>query len=1458
MSSYGIFDSAVASEQEVGLIRQAAVDKMAEAVYDVREKLGPVLFASADMEEFRHKVAMMKRDQSLYRVIEAHVFPNASTVRRIVGKGGVLEKEFRAFHTAAPGDPGTYDPLTGRDRPGGTPGIFEPGGLAGIGKHYNPATGRDDLPATPGPTNPAPTTTAPTTQYPNSSNGPHGEPGNARGTNPIPGTPGNNPVGGAPPPAPKIDQNGAVTPPGAPPAAPGGGGWKANDIAGGSIPSGEYTIKPGDTLAQIAQGAGIKDYNDIAKANTGPNVASGFANITDPNKINAGDKITIPGGQTAGERAEAISGHPTPQTDPKNVAPGASSVSVGAQPPPAAPGATDAKPVAPSAPIPSAVVPPPAAPPASPLGAPQGQGPAVPPIPRPASRLTADDWREAALITQLAGREVPDDDPSDEHIQPVSHTSWEDRVSRRRQADGASTEGYASTNGTSGYINPSGGGPTETIAPGDIGHGPSGLWAGASRRQAELHVDELSREQIEHQQAAQSADMYEDPRFHHGKDKDPERPLMSLDQTFSPSDKLLKPKDDWEGYKSRVDQGAAKKVKKNFAALEFAAYSDWCRTAGLSPARLSSLDHYAANLTDEQYMRLAATIQAAEATGMDWANEYHPSTPKGQGQKKLKDVTASRQAYTDFSPGDRPVSRDRGIADLIDYHGPHDRPGSEQEFQDRTRASDDYANRQNGLHPGDEALPGLSQGEDPEQDNLEHERDRRQDRQQSGHYWAGRRDPLVAYNAWCEANNLKKISANNVAYFAGPDIQLCGHLAMRMKRAIHVARQRQAGEDEDHDPDDGFGGKKAPPFGSKDSRRRTAAPDYLRKADDALTQLLQQKQQEFQEQLAPLQQALVTVQQAEQLQQQQNPMNVLPPQGTVNVMPGGDQGQAGMPAAGAQDLGAAAQALAGGGAPPGGAPGGGGPDTGQGGPPPAAAGGGLPPDVQQQMLQQTARRKRGGQGKGRGATRPRQAASVFNLWQKWQQNPAYTSRGGDADYDAFAQQYGVGAQALNKLKAHHQTGLMTAGYHDYIEGDPNQIFAPQRGHGWEHDSGPSGPPYVRPQLDEDYEGHPTSHQHEAAGLADPSKMWNNFNELSGFSGGGGAGGTGVGGTHTVAPKPVGPSKPKIKPGEAIDDYYQRTGSRHEGWSGWGPAVFPKTRQVVGWNWDEHLNGYLANHPQKFACDCKEAFDAPTGYHRCKCGKAYNSYVIGTTADRHEASTDKYIVREIPVRADVIVANREMVAAARPRPKGFSDNDMRHQEYFDQRVEEIKKDQAARGGTPYTREDLNHRMDELGMKRWPPREPVGEKGPPVPHLDPRTGEPAVSGTRWGSRQPDYVAARGWIDIPKQGGWHLPPAEEVGHSKKRHRSHPPWSDKDIDPADPRDELPDHYSSTRVVSLVDPRTGQRYEMIDPYADGDEDSWPSDHHPETKTLKSTPADWHHRDKNQRWTANRRNSHGR
>lgn len=95
--------------------------------------------------------------------------------------------------------------------------------------------------------------------------------------------------------------------------------------------------------------------------------------------------------------------------------------------------------------------------------------------------------------------------------------------------------------------------------------------------------------------------------------------------------------------------------------------------------------------------------------------------------------------------------------------------------------------------------------------------------------------------------------------------------------------------------------------------------------------------------------------------------------------------------------------------------------------------------------------------------------------------------------------------------------------------------------------------------------------------------------------------------------------------------------RKQAWMGWGA---PAMKKVAGWDFDHRLNGYITTAADRFSCDCGEEFSTPSGYRKCgSCGRAWNSYVIGSDSHGKEAALEKVIVREIPVRKDVIVASK---------------------------------------------------------------------------------------------------------------------------------------------------------------------------------------------------------------------------
>jgi len=83
-----------------------------------------------------------------------------------------------------------------------------------------------------------------------------------------------------------------------------------------------------------------------------------------------------------------------------------------------------------------------------------------------------------------------------------------------------------------------------------------------------------------------------------------------------------------------------------------------------------------------------------------------------------------------------------------------------------------------------------------------------------------------------------------------------------------------------------------------------------------------------------------------------------------------------------------------------------------------------------------------------------------------------------------------------------------------------------------------------------------------------------------------------------------------------------------------------TRRVPGWQWDDHLAGYVSKEARNFTCSCGNEIPTPS-YGNCRCGKLWNSYAIGDGNHLAANSADMYITREIPIRDDVIMANRKM-------------------------------------------------------------------------------------------------------------------------------------------------------------------------------------------------------------------------
>ena len=90
----GMFEVLAASDDEHKIAQQQVNDRLAAAVYDVRQEFGISCSRAADIHEFRRPGALGQPD--MMRVIDRHIF--ASGLRRDrqdrARRGSILEKEF--------------------------------------------------------------------------------------------------------------------------------------------------------------------------------------------------------------------------------------------------------------------------------------------------------------------------------------------------------------------------------------------------------------------------------------------------------------------------------------------------------------------------------------------------------------------------------------------------------------------------------------------------------------------------------------------------------------------------------------------------------------------------------------------------------------------------------------------------------------------------------------------------------------------------------------------------------------------------------------------------------------------------------------------------------------------------------------------------------------------------------------------------------------------------------------------------------------------------------------------------------------------------------------------------------------------------------------------------------------------------------------------------------------------
>jgi hypothetical protein len=742
------------------------------------------------------------------------------------------------------------------------------------------------------------------------------------------------------------------------------------------------------------------------------------------------------------------------------------------------------------------------------------------------------------------------------------------------------------------------------------------------------------------------------------------------------------------------------------SSLAVSQYIDWCDSFGARRASIKNLDIYAQNLNDAAYFEIASALTDSSspiyrsATSTD-ENGLITNNPVSVAPKALDPVDLGAGAGAGFGGGGP---------------GAFDLPGFGHTGKRRNATGSGPAPQANGsTGPMDGIDPGgLSYGDHMVLDAIGSGQNGL-----SNGLWAaqgqheGRRIAMDGMGGPGKSQGQygggQQVNPDEVKAMMGGGEEPSTWDTEGLQRDFHVdgfsapfvvVRRKSDGQKGSLEFNRGSGPDNPRMYHSfrpHHAQKRTAAPDYLQKADEALTNLLNQKAEEFQETISPLQQALQTVQQAEQAQQAANPMGVQPPAGTVNVLPGqGDPAAGGAPAGGGDPSGGVDPAMlqqligGGGGMPPGGAD-------------PSMGGGGDPQQMMARRRRQAAEEEertfldgdwigQGASGKYPFSYGPRQFDNPPNKhidyesngWGSWYDDerdpgdyegrhraedqvgnldvpPAEFKRRGPAGYDKFDQGLGRHRETAEDDWGHaFEVSRVDGKYTDDLGGHRE----------WRDPKGEveiGGPP-----LETDYRG---KHRAEAAnrgkGRGAANRPQNRVQRSSGvvddfdeFVQGRGVEdasaaqsfadqqnysqrGINVLKQHTGQPalqkamKPKSRTTPNGKPGKPKLTAAQRK----QAWQGWGTSQ-SFSRRVAGWEWDDHLNGYLASKPNDFTCKCG-ALHAVPSYSICKCGKIWNSYVIGTGGDNHTASVEKFICREIPVRENVIVANRK---TAMPRPK----------------------------------------------------------------------------------------------------------------------------------------------------------------------------------------------------------------
>lgn len=145
MSDFGVWESIETSDSEKKIASRKSEDKLAAAIYDVKDKYGEFLYASTAIDEFHDRVALVKTD--MMKTVDAHLMPVTGVMRRVIK---ACKDEWRT-RTAAPGTEASGGTPGGSTSGGGGwssgPGGFDAQPNPDLGAMYNSTLNSNQTPA---------------------------------------------------------------------------------------------------------------------------------------------------------------------------------------------------------------------------------------------------------------------------------------------------------------------------------------------------------------------------------------------------------------------------------------------------------------------------------------------------------------------------------------------------------------------------------------------------------------------------------------------------------------------------------------------------------------------------------------------------------------------------------------------------------------------------------------------------------------------------------------------------------------------------------------------------------------------------------------------------------------------------------------------------------------------------------------------------------------------------------------------------------------------------------------------------------------------------------------------------------------------------------------------------------------------------------------------------------------